>query len=83
MSEYDLDDHHPLREEPDCYTCGDGGTYRPFDAETGLLGDETNCPECDPTPEQAAQQEAKLEADRVEWDRRVAAGEVIDDGNPF
>lgn len=83
MSEYDLDDHHPLREEPDCYTCGDGGTYRPFDAETGLLGDETNCPECNPTEGQRAEQDAAYERDRIEFAAKVARGEASYDDSPF
>lgn len=51
--------------EPDCTICCDNGFVDDLTGETGTA----NCPDCNPTAEQAAASEA-------EWARKVASGEI-------
>ena len=53
------------KEAPDCTTCCDQGFVSDLTGKTGVA----NCPDCNPTAEQAA-------ATTAEWERRIASGEI-------
>lgn len=53
----------PPKEAPDCTTCCDQGSVDDLTGETGTA----NCPDCNPTAEQAA-------VNTAEYQRWVAAG---------
>jgi hypothetical protein len=83
----------PPREEPNCITCCDSG--RVWLDATGRIVDswdeeavqpvrEEGCHDCNPSPEVAAQQEARYAAWVAERDAQIAAGTlVLTDEPPF
>lgn len=65
----------PAKEAPDCTTCCDRGFLIDLAAE-GHMGSGENCPDCNPTAEQA-------EANTAEHRRLVTAGVIDPNAGPF